>query len=92
MEILGLNYKEAEEFIVYWLPKMEKNKYNYIKFVSQEEIENTMPLEISPKPDTVIRVYMQFKGLPFRIKVKEQELEKASRSGFTVVEWGGSEL
>ena len=92
LEILGLNYKEAEEFIVYWLPKMEKNKYNYIKFVSQEEIESTMPLEIKPKPDTLIRVYMQFKGLPFRIKVKEQELEKASRSGFTVVEWGGSEL
>lgn len=92
LNILGLNEKEAEEFIIYWLPKMEKNKYNYIKFVSQEEIDDQMPLEIDPKPDTLIRVYMQFKVLPFKIKVKEQELDKVERSGFTVVEWGGSEL
>ena len=92
LEILGLNEKESEEFIVYWLPKMEKNNYNYIRFVSQEEIDNQMPLIINPKPDTVIRIYMQFKGLPFPINVKEQQLDKVERNGFTVVEWGGSEL
>lgn len=27
LEILGLNYKETEEFIVYWLPKLEQNEY-----------------------------------------------------------------
>ena len=36
--ILGLTEREAEEFIVYWLPLMEKNKYNYIRFETLEEI------------------------------------------------------
>ena len=46
---LGLNRKEANDFIVYWLPRMQQNSYNLITF--QEE-----------------------------------------RTGFTVVEWGGTEI
>ena len=57
-----------------------------------EEIENDMPLEIEPKPDTVIRVMMVFKGLRMPLEVIEQELETPERKGFTVVEWGGTEL
>ena len=56
LKILGLNEREAEEFIVYWLPQMEKNKYNYIRFQSMEEINENMPLEITPNPETLIRV------------------------------------
>ena len=84
LELLGLNERESNEFIVYWLPKLEHNKYNYIRFETIEEINEYMPLEISPTPDTVIRVLMDFKAL------KEQELTVIKRVGFTVVEWGGS--
>ena len=38
LEILGLNEREAEEFIIYWLPILEKNKYNYIFFSSKSYI------------------------------------------------------
>ena len=89
---LGLNDKEAEEFIIYWLPKMEKNKYNYIRFDSMEEINEYMPLEFSVKPDTVIRVFMQFKPLNKYIEVEEQIFEVPERKGFVAVEWGGTEL
>ena len=92
LEILGLNEREAEEFIVYWLPKLESNKYNYIRFETIEEINENMPLEINPKPDTLIRVLMEFKGLEKPIKVQEQKLETLERTGFTVVEWGGTEI
>ncbi len=92
LEILGLNEREAEEFIVYWLPQMEKNKYNYIRFETQEEIEKEMPLEIEPKPDTIIRILMDWKALDEKIEIEEQKLEKVNREGFTVVEWGGSIL
>lgn len=92
LETLGLNYKEAEEFIVYWLPKLEANKYNYIRFATREEIEENMPLEISGEPDSVIRVMMTYKGLRKPIEVKEQELTTPSREGFVVVEWGGTEI
>ena len=92
LEILGLNYKEKEEFIVYWLPQLEKYDYLYIRFADMEEIENNMRLEINPKPETIIRILMTWKGLDKPINVKEQELKKQERIGYTVVEWGGSEI
>ena len=92
LAILGLKEREAEEFIIYWLPKLEANKYNYIRFATAEEIENNMPLEITPKPNTTIRIIMTFKGLENPIQVKEQKLEQVERNGFVAVEWGGSEI
>ena len=92
LEILGLNEREANEFIIYWLPKLESNKYNFIRFQTEEEINNNMPLEITPAPDTIIRVMMEFKALEEPIKVQEQQLETPQRNGYTVVEWGGTEI
>jgi len=92
LNILGLTEREANEFIVYWLPKLEHNKYNYIRFETKEEIEDYMPLEVSPKPDTIIRVIMDYKVLDDRINVKEQVLVPQTRTGYTVVEWGGAEI
>ena len=51
-----------------------------------------MPLQIEPKPQTTIRVLMTFKGLENKINVKEQELTKVERKGYTVVEWGATIL
>ena len=92
LSILGLNYKEREEFIVYWLPQLEKNKYNYIRFATPEEIEKNMPLNFSKEPDTLIRILMTYKKLDNPIKVKEQKLSSPKREGFTAVEWGGTEI
>ncbi len=92
LEILGLNYKESQEFIIYWLPILESNEYNFIRFRTEDEINDYMKLDISPKPDTIIRVIMDFKKLDKEINVKEQILENKSRNGFTVVEWGAREI
>ena len=92
LEIIGLNDREAEEFIVYWLPILEKNEYNFIRFYEKEEIDEMMPLEINPEPETLIRVLMGWKKLDKNIEVKEQKLEKVQRTGYTVVEWGGTEI
>ncbi|GHV16646.1 hypothetical protein FACS189425_01300 [Clostridia bacterium] len=89
LAILGLNRKEANEFIVYWLPYLECNAYNYIRFESLEEQNAYMPLDILPKPDTLIRVFMEYKALDEKITVPEQELTEVVRRGFTAVEWGG---
>lgn len=92
LAILGLTEKEAEEFIVYWLPRLESNKYNYIRFATNDEINENMPLEINPRPDTIIRILMTFKGLENPIDVQEQQLETPNRTGFVAVEWGGTEI
>lgn len=92
LEILGLNEREAEEFIIYWLPKMEHNQYNYIYFKTTEEIDDYMQLEINPKPETLIRVMMEYKALKRPIEIEKQEIEKVERKGYTIVEWGGTEI
>ena len=92
LEILGLNNKEANEFIIYWLPKLENNKYNYIRFESLEEMNNYMPLIINPEPETIIRIQMDYKPLDKKITIKEQELVKQERKGYTLIEWGGSPI
>ena len=90
LAILWLNEREAEEFIVYRLPQMENNKYNLIRFETKEEQDKNMPLNITPTPDTVIRVMMDWKAIEEPINIPEQELVTPERTWFTVVEWWGS--
>lgn len=92
LKTLGLNEREANEFIIYWLPELEKSKYNYIRFETMEELNEYMPLTITPAPDTIIRVAMVYKPLDEPINVKEQKLTTPERTGFTVVEWGGTRV
>ena len=87
---VGLNEREAEEFIIYWLPKMEGNKYNFVHFLTTDDLDKIMPLEVTPKPDTSIRILMQFEPLDKPIEVKEQTIVTPERTGFVLVEWGGT--
>ncbi|MBQ9738894.1 MAG: hypothetical protein IJV75_05225 [Alphaproteobacteria bacterium] len=90
---LGLSEREANEMIIYWLPQLENNAYNFIRFQSLEEQNARMPLIIEPKPDTLIRVLMEFDDLDAPIQVTEQILPPTpKRTGFTIVEWGGREI
>ncbi len=88
---LGLNEKEANEFIIYWLPRMEGNEYNLISFQTDAYTENAKLL-IDPAPDTVIRVFMAWKALDEPVEIEAQELTAPEREGFTLVEWGGAEV
>ena len=90
LAILGLNEREINEFIIYWLPKLQENNYNYIYFETIDEINDSMPLIINPEPDSLIRIVMEFKGLNNKINVKEQILEPVVRKGYSVIEWGGT--
>ena len=91
LEKLGLNRKEANEFIVYWLPLMEQNPYNIISFQT-DAYTNAAPLEITPAPDTLIRVFMAWQASDIPVTPEAQELSAPARTGFTVVEWGGTEI
>jgi hypothetical protein len=88
---LGLNRREANEFIVYWLPLMEQNPYNIISF--QTDIyTDAAQLEVSPVPDTLLRVFMAWQATGEYIELTEQKLTAPERTGFTVMEWGGTEI
>jgi hypothetical protein len=91
LPFLGLTPKEYNEFIIYWLPVMKNNKFNLVSFAGRE-YEEIAPMQITPKPDSVLRVFMVFKPLDNYMEVQPQELKSFERKGFTVVEWGGTEL
>jgi len=86
---LGLIKKEADEFIEFWLPKMQEKPYYFITFVPQAEFDELAPLAVSPKPDTVIRVFMDYEGLDEHREVEAQKIITPERKGFIVAEWGG---
>ena len=88
---LGLTRREANEFIVYWLPRMEPNPYNLISFQSAAYTDHAR-LTISPEPDSLLRVFMAWQPLDTQEDIPDQDLPAFDRTGFTVVEWGGAEI
>ena len=91
LEILGLNEKEKGDFITFWLPKLLKNKISLCSFQTKKFFDN-FELNVTPKPDSMIRIFLTIKKLDTPINVKEQKLVSVERKGFTVIEWGGSNI
>lgn len=91
LTILGLNKKEIDDFVEFWIPEITKSgrPYVFVRFHTQEMIDAMAPLTVDPKPDSIIRVYFDHKLLDKPITVKEQQLQSAKRKGFAVIEWGG---
>jgi hypothetical protein len=89
LTIIGLNDKERNEFIMYWLPIMERNGKNLVYFELTNERESGNKLIIEPKPDSLLRVSIHIKKVNEKINIKEEKLQTFNRTGFTAVEWGG---
>jgi len=91
LSLLGLNEKEKTDFITFWLPKLLRNKLSLCTFQTKKFFED-YELNVNPKPDSMIRIFLTIKKLDTPINVKEQKLVSVERKGFTVIEWGGSPL
>ncbi len=88
---MGLTPREYNDFITYWVPKMQENAYNLISF-SGNEYSEIAKLTVNPKPDSVIRIHMMWKALDAAVEIEPQVLPVYQREGFTLVEWGGTEI
>ena len=86
---MGLTAREANEFIIYWLPLLQENEYNLISFQGKAYTD-AAKLNVTPTPDSVLRVYMVAQPLIAPVEVEPQTFAPFVREGFTVVEWGGS--
>lgn len=80
---LGLNSLEINDFLITWLPRMEGNAYNLITFHTEQVAD------ISPAPDTLIRVLMVFRPLEESMDIAPQTLTLTQRTGSTAVLLGG---
>lgn len=90
LPMLGLDERESDDFREAWLPRFHGAPYYFVTFLPRETIDQLAPLVVTPKPDVVIRVLMDFKPLWTREHVTAPGLPRPpGRRGFTVVEWGG---
>ncbi|MFA5853934.1 MAG: hypothetical protein WC866_02490 [Patescibacteria group bacterium] len=86
---LGLNTQERADFIEFWEPRMTGSPYYFVTFLGNRAMDALAPLNVTPKPDTVIRVLMDFLPLEKPISVEGFTIRTPKRDGFTLVEWGG---
>jgi len=87
----GLTFREANEFIMYWLPLMQGNPYNVITF-QKEAYTDSARLTVEPMPDSLLRVFMVYYPSKEEVTIQPDTFEGFVREGFTVVEWGGSQI
>ena len=96
---IGLTPKEYNEFIVYWLPKMQDNAYNITTFEGLDpgdayNTNNRLSVTDADgnEADSMLRIMMVWKAADEAVEIEAQEFETFERKGFTVVEWGGTEV
>lgn len=90
LKYIGLNERERNEFIIYWLPILTKNEKSVVHFELTDERQKTNAIKITPKPDSMLRVSMHVKKVdkdPGNLEM--QHMKHFNRKGFAVVEWGG---
>ncbi|MCL5795595.1 MAG: hypothetical protein M1338_04565 [Patescibacteria group bacterium] len=86
---LGLNQKESADFMEFWLPKMPSTPFVRLTWLGTDQMNKLAPLSVEPKPDTMIRIFLDFEGFNQPINITPQKLSATARIGFTLVEWGG---
>lgn len=90
---VGLNDKERNDFMSYWLADMlEKNApYYRVSFLQTNDLNSLFPMIVKPNPDTIFRLFLDYSVLTEKPEQlpQPQNLSKLVRNGFTLVEWGG---
>ena len=86
---LGLNTKEIANFVEFWEPRMQGSPYYFVSFLGTQAMDTLAPMLVVPKPDTIIRILMDFSPLNKPVQVEPVQLHSIPREGFTVIEWGG---
>lgn len=87
---MGLNTVETQDFLDFWLPLMPPTPYVRLTWFDTAQMNRLAPLSINPRPQTVLRVFLDFKGQDTaETSLAPQTVRRTERRGFTVVEWGG---
>jgi len=88
MHEYNFSSKEINDFIVYWIPLLNKHKYYLIYPQTKEIINKTNQLKLSIKPDNIFRLFYSIKGVDKYQDINKPEIKPIIREGFHVVEWG----
>jgi len=85
----GFKTNEVNDFMDYWQSRIPDQPYVRLTWFTTAQLNELAPLSISPKPDTLIRTFLDMRGLDRAITIPAQRFAAPVRTGFTVVEWGG---
>ena len=94
---LGLNDREAADFITYWAPHIRAHEYTFVSFDASTYVQAASysfadEAGNQVEPDTFIRVFMTIREARADTVVQPQSLTAPpTRTGFVAVEWGGTE-
>lgn len=86
----GFNDLEREEFLEYWTVKLQGSDYYFAGLLPQYELDKVAPLEITPAPDKVYRLFFNFFPVEKNFPHMEPVVIPMERDGYVVTEWGGS--
>jgi hypothetical protein len=86
---LGFTEQEAADFLDFWAQRMPTTPYTRLTWLGNKEMDALAPMSITPKPDVVIRRFLDFEGLQQPVSLTPQQLTAIPRHGFTAMEWGG---
>ena len=84
-----MSAKESADFLDFWSDKLPKTPYVRLTWFTTKQMDELAPLFVSPRPDSVIRIFLDFQGYQTKISLPAQKLSAIPRTGFTVIEWGG---
>ena len=92
LNAFGFTSQEKADFITYWGPILSKQKKNRIQFVMNDNCDDFATLTITPKPNHIYRFYILSSPVAEDADylLEPQIISPMQRTGFTVLEWGGS--
>ncbi len=88
----GFNAREIDDFLDYWLPALNDAPFYDIRPLINEDIDFFCPIEITPQPDNILRLWFLFTPRQIQTEVPTPFIPFFDRSGFVATEWGGAVL
>jgi len=88
----GLNEAERADFLEYWTTRLPRYDWYLVKPVLGPGLDTWVGLDVTPRPDTVLRFWLFFQGVSERVDIDPPSVPRMARTGTTVVEWGGALL
>ncbi|MEA3476509.1 MAG: carboxypeptidase-like regulatory domain-containing protein [Candidatus Cloacimonadota bacterium] len=85
----GLTQNETNEFLDYWLNRLQVYKYYKIFPVVNQQLDEFVELDITPQPQTIFRIWFFFQGCDKFEALPSPQIKNFKREGTTVIEWGG---
>lgn len=89
MEAYGFKDAEIDDFIDYWIPRLNDYAFYSIRPQTKILINDVISLTISMEPDNLLRLFYVIKGEnQIQDKLIEPAIDEFKRDGYFVTEWG----